>query len=215
MQSIKQILSFIRDIPIETASSEKNPYLEIVWSRGKKMLNSKEANYSFGNDYKVFEQALVKFNQSFEKYNNVLILGFGCGSILHLLEKKYNYTANVVGIEYDSKIIELFNKHFQSDYSLIPELVIDDAQNYLKLTDIQFDVAFVDLFNDLENSPLLFDESFLLDLASKNDALIINTTVTKPEDSTQIANLMLQLSRKFKDVETFDFHDVNKVIIAR
>ncbi|MDA9110855.1 hypothetical protein N9J89_01235 [Bacteroidia bacterium] len=51
------------------------------------MLNTRDANYAFSNGYKVFEYAMKQITEPIDTAENILIFGFGCRSILHLLEK--------------------------------------------------------------------------------------------------------------------------------
>jgi len=81
-----KIASYFWDIPVEKTSSEVNDYLEVVWSQGRKVLNTKSANFSFGNGYKVFEKAISTIKEEVERAAHVLVLGFGCGSILDILK---------------------------------------------------------------------------------------------------------------------------------
>jgi spermidine synthase len=86
-----QLCSFFWDVPILKTSSPQNEYLELVWSNGKKILNTKEANFSFGNASKVITRALSPYTHKIKEAQNILILGFGCGSVVELLDLKYNY----------------------------------------------------------------------------------------------------------------------------
>ena len=158
---LKQIASFAWDIPIERTTSEHNPYLEVVWSNGKKMLNTKDANFSFGNGYLVFEKAFDLIKDFVPTSKKSLILGFGCGSILHLLEKKYNYQGEIVGVEYDQVILDLFQKHFAHEYTKEPKLITGDAQKFVHQNDELYDLIFVDLFTELDNVEFIFNKDFI------------------------------------------------------
>ncbi len=54
----KHLLSFIHDVKIETASSQINPWLEVVFSGGNYLLNSKSATYSYEDKYESYKVAL-------------------------------------------------------------------------------------------------------------------------------------------------------------
>ncbi|MFT7379733.1 MAG: hypothetical protein ACI8ZQ_001486, partial [Bacteroidia bacterium] len=55
-----KIASYVWDIPIAKTSSPQNECLEIVWSMGRKMLNTENANFSFGSGFEVFKLAMSK-----------------------------------------------------------------------------------------------------------------------------------------------------------
>jgi predicted membrane-bound spermidine synthase len=214
---LKRIASFAWDIPIEKTSSQYNPYLEVVWSNGKKMLNTKDANFSFGNGYRVFEKAFNLIKKHVPASKKTLILGFGCGSILHLLEKKYNYEGEIVGVEYDQVILDLFDKHFAKDYSTKPKLITGDAMNFVKESNETYDLIFVDLFTELDNVGFIFSQDFLSQLnniCEQGGVIVFNTIKRTSEDQKNLSGLIMDLSRNFKDVSSNSFQDLNQIIIA-
>jgi spermidine synthase len=216
-EAIIRLLSWFWDIPIEKTSSPQNDYLEVVWTNGRKMLNTKEANFSFGNGYKVFETAMKPIADKIQVSKDILILGFGCGSILHLLEEKYEYNGNIVGVEYDSEILRLFHSHFASNYIKSPTLYSADALEHLKSLEKRYDIIFIDLFIELDNSPLLRNKRFINLLHTSlrpKGTLVFNTTVKGANENTQHTELLNELSRHFKNIESIDFQDYNKIVIA-
>jgi len=216
-EKLLRLFSWVWDIPIEKTCSPQNDYLEIVWSKGKKMLNTKEANFSFGNGYKVFETGMRSITEEISRAQDILILGFGCGSILHLLEYTYKYDNAIDGIEYDTEIIRLFQEHFAQNYSNIPDLYAVDALEYLKTLKKKYDIIFIDLFIELDNSPLLKDKTFITllhDSLQISGTLIFNTTVKSKREEINHNRLLLLLSNTFDNVQTNDFQEYNKIIIA-
>jgi spermidine synthase len=216
-EALLRLFSWVWDIPIEKTSSSENQYLEVVWSNGRKMLNTRDANFSFGNGYKVFETGMKTIPIELECAQDILILGFGCGSILHLLEHSYNFKGHIDGIEYDSEIIRLFHQHFASNYQLQPSLHAVDALDYLQYHNKQYDIIFIDLFIELDNSPLLKDTTFIALLNTslqQNGTLLFNTTVKTKREQLNHTNLLLELSKTFKQVRTTPFQDYNKIIVA-
>lgn len=216
MQTIKKILSYLWDIPIERTGSEQNEYLEVVWSMGRKMLNTKNANYSFGNGYKVFEFAFKQIKEKITNFKKVLVLGFGCGSVEHLLRTKYNSSTQITGVEYDPRIIELYKRHF-SDSDQNTLVVEDDAKVFIESTDQVFDLIVIDLFDDLHTVPFVFEKEFTDQLLQKvNDSgVLIYNTVKAEDNSAKYTELSLQLNKRFKEVGIHTFQDINRIIIAK
>ena len=112
----KRWLSYIREIPIETSESEHNPFLNIVLRNGQYQLCTANAIYSYGDLYDNFSKAFKQIDLDKLPIKNVLILGFGLGSIPLMLEKmfhkKYYYTA----VEIDPEVLRLANTY------VLPEL---------------------------------------------------------------------------------------------
>lgn len=216
MSKFKQILSYVWDIPIERTSSEQNSYLEVVWSMGRKMLNTKNANYSFGNGYKVFERAFKQIEDSIPSITKVLVLGFGCGSVEHLLLNKYHASADLTGIEYDPVIIELYNKYFKQVNSN-SKIIEGDALEFIKGSNEHYDLIIIDLFDDLSTVPFIYEDHFtnaLVDHLRENGILIYNT-VKQEELRSKSTTLGIKLSKHFKEVSFLDFQEINKIIIAQ
>lgn len=214
MSPIKKFISFFWDIPIEKSGSLQNEYLEVVWSQGVKMLNTRNANYSFGTGYQVFEFAFNHLDKILADGLSVLVLGFGCGSIEHILKEK-RLNPKITGIEYDPEIVRLYKKHFMEEESKV-ELICDDASNYLKTCNEQFDLVIIDLFDDLQTVPLTFDKEFTTDLrrVCKEDGALVYNTVINSQQSEEKARLITQLKQLFANVNVLATQKINEVIIA-
>ena len=215
MSRIKQYLSYIWDIPIERSSSAQNEILEVSWSMGRKVLNSKNANYSFGSGYRVFEHAFKLLDLRHRAIDKVLVLGFGAGSVEYLLRKDYAFKGEIVGVEYDQEIIRLYNKHFGGHGPL--DLHPQDAKAFVQESLDSFDLVIIDLFDDLSTVHFVYEEDFTKDLfarLSTSSALIYNT-VESSRDKVARFELIQQLSKKFKEVQVHEFQDINRIIIAK
>ncbi len=213
MSKFKKYLSYFWDIPIERSSSKQNELLEVVWSMGRKVLNSRNANYSFGNGYKVFEYAFSKLGLS--EVKSVLVLGFGAGSVEHLINKVYNLDPQITGIEYDAEIIRLYRDHFSMGAK--NEVLHCDALQFLEQNTNVYDLIIVDLFDDLKTVPIIYNDRFtevILQSVSERGLLIYNT-VESEEDKSLRFDLLSALSKRFRSVEVLEFQDINRIIIAQ
>ena len=217
MSKFKQILSYVWDIPIERTGSDVNPYLEVVWSNGKKMLNTREANFSFGNGFGVFQKAMQLTAAEIRNAQRILILGFGCGSIVKLLEDEHHYAQQVTGIEYDQVILDLYDRHFARQHSLKPELLCRDAEEFVSSTDEVFDLIFIDLFAELNTIPFVFSSEFTQHLKERcpSGTLVYNLVQRGTTDQNNIQELTLQLSSWYRNVEQHPFQDINRILIAK
>ena len=218
MEKLKKIASYIWDVPIANYSSPYNPHLQVVWSGGKKMLHSKNANYSYGSLHEVFSEACIRISKEISEAKSILVLGFGAGSILHILEKNYNYQNKVVGLDYDPIIFEIYQKHFAPEIKLQAELVISDAKKFLLTTNEKFDIIFIDLFQDLQTDSLLFSPelpNLLRTHLENNGTIVINTIIQNSEDKNAAFELLINFGKTFKKVSTQDCHDLNRIIFAK
>jgi len=213
-----QLCSFFWDVPILKTSSPQNEYLELVWSNGKKILNTKEANFSFGNASKVITRALSPYTHKIKEAQNILILGFGCGSVVELLDLKYNYKNKLTGVEYDAKIIDIYHEHFADQFQLKPNIVCSDAADFLSQDHSKFDIILVDLFKELNNSTLLNNPKFLksIKIHSAVGGLVIFNTISRSETENKLlSTLIIELGMLYKNVTTEVYQDINNIIVAK
>ncbi len=161
MSKLKQILSYLWPITSKK-DSDFSGKLEITWIDGKKVLDTKNANYSYGTLQKVLENGLKNVN--FQQINSVLILGLGGGSIARSLQEKFNFCGSIHAVEIDKKIIELAKTEF--DISAIQNLKIinKDALSFVKNSKQIYDLIIVDLFIDTEIPDVFLSEEFCQNL---------------------------------------------------
>ena len=96
MKKIKTILSYMYPTIIETREGSVTPYLEITKSNGKYVLNSHNANYSFGGLHILFDAFFKQINIKQYQIQSVLLLGMGAGSVVTLLKEKFLDFSDVV-----------------------------------------------------------------------------------------------------------------------
>lgn len=188
MQNIpfwKILASWIFPLKIESFDSNKNILLTVNLQYGQLVVYSPNANFSFGNLHYVFQEVIASLNLSLEKKHDILILGFGAGSISEILKNK-NIKHKITGIEYDEAIIEIAKKYFP--YVLIDsEIIFTDAYFFAKTAKSSYDVIFIDLFND----------TFILEKFQTKEFLKNILSLTKP-NSIIVMNSMTNAKKLFK-----------------
>ena len=101
---MKRLLSYIWPIT-KYVESAINGRLEITWYNGKKVLDVKNANYSYGTLQKILHFGLEKIDLL--SVSNVLVLGMGGGSIIETLRKELNFLGEIIAVEIDPKVVEI------------------------------------------------------------------------------------------------------------
>jgi len=142
----KRLLSYVKDVHIEGATSIYNDELNVLLVKGQYQLVTPEAIYSYGNRYDNFFSAFKQINLDNENIDSVLLLGLGLGSIPFMLEKfykkKYRYTA----VEIDDDIIHLASKYVLNFLDSEITTVCTDAINYVQIDQNQYDLVAMDVF---------------------------------------------------------------------
>lgn len=162
----KKYLSHLVPFTIEVTEGTHNHYLEVLYSRGRYQLNTENAIYSFEDLYINYYQAFEKLNIKGRSIKNVLILGFGLGSIPVMLERNFQQNYQFTGVELDEEVLILANKYGISDLSSPIELICADAIQFARQCTTTYDMVCMDVFKDAVVPPAFETLDFLEDLKS-------------------------------------------------
>lgn len=183
--SWKRWLSYLFEFHIESVSSELNPHLYVSLSRGRFQLSTAHAIYSFGDLYDNFSIAFSRLD--FERFRpkDVLILGFGLGSVPIILEKmlpqrKFHFT----GVEADEAVLYLAYKYALPDIASPIELIHADAFAFVSQQRKKFDLIAMDIFVDDEIPAIFEKEDFIkrLKLLLSPGGLLIYNRLARTKD---------------------------------
>jgi SAM-dependent methyltransferase len=184
----RRLFSYIKEVHIETSESEYNPDLYVVMRNGRYQLCTANAIYSYGDLYDNFSKAFKKINLDKLAIENVLILGFGLGSIPIMLEKmfhkKYHYTA----VEIDAEVLRLANTYGVGDLKSSMDFQVMDAYLYAAFCEEKFDMICMDVFLDDTVPTELEEEDFLLNLKNMltpNGVLLFNKLAFHKKDKLE------------------------------
>ncbi len=138
--------------------------LEVIRQNSRMILNAPHTNYSFGALHEVFRNAFLQLNPDYQKIENILVLGFGAGSVAWILQKENFCKGYITGVEIDKEVIALAKKHFRLDDLENLDLHIEDAAEFLIKGTKQYDLIVVDLFLDHRTPERFLTTVFLNDL---------------------------------------------------
>jgi spermidine synthase len=144
----KKWASYIEPIVLEMTASELNPELTVMLNRGRLQLLSGNAIYSWDDLYHNFTHLFDHIGINKRPLKEVLILGFGLGSIPYMLEKKYHQRAAYTGVEWDAEVSELAARFTLTRLSSPVDLITADAAVFIEVCEQQFDLVVVDIFED-------------------------------------------------------------------
>lgn len=181
MKRIRNIVSFIYPILIESRNGTVTNYLEVMQSNGQYVLNSLKANYSFGGVHIIFEKLFQKINIKQYDFKNVLILGMGAGSVIKLLQEKFDINCSITAVEKDKVVIELAEKYFNIEKYKALTIVNADAFEYAATTTNTYDLIISDLFVEWDVPKIFASNEYLVNLKriSNNKACIIYNKMTE------------------------------------
>ena len=146
---------------IEKSVSMVNDTLEVLKVGDILMLNSANTNYSFGGLHRVFRNAFEKVSIAERDISNVLILGFGAGSVASILQEEYKISCKIKAVEKDPEVIRLGREYFNTQRYSGLEIVEADAEEFIRNENLHYDLIIVDLYIDFEVPAFCHSREFI------------------------------------------------------
>ncbi|MFV8364544.1 spermidine synthase [Flavobacterium sp. ZT3P35] len=187
---IKKIFSYFLPIKIYETKSVLSKSLEVTWANGELVLDSQNANYSYGSLQRILRLGLK--NIGYEKIavmNQIIILGVGGGSVIKTLVDEIKFKGSITGVEIDPEIINIANTYFKLDEIKNFTIVIDDAFEFVLKTKAKYDLIIIDIFQDTTMPNFLFETFFtnrVCSLLKSRGFILFNTMLLN--DSQNLRN---------------------------
>ncbi|RZS90583.1 spermidine synthase [Aquimarina brevivitae] len=211
---MKKLASYI--IPFtKTISSKISGTLEITWINGKKVLDSQNANYSYGSLQRVLEYGISKIY--FDSKSDILVLGLGAGSVLHSLRKKFKHQGSITAVELDPVAIDLAKHEFEVDSLDNITIIESDAFDYVAHSKNTYHFIIVDLFIDDQVPESFYSQEFwdhIISILKPKGTVLFNAGI-------QLKNhqKLEQLIALYTDTMVFNIHNevlgTNTLVIGR
>ncbi len=185
---------------------------------GKYLLNSGQANYSFGTLHTVFQRAFSKTNLKTFHPKSVLILGFGAGSIAHILQVELKLNCAITGIEKDAKLIEIAKKYFRFSEHKNLQVCIDDALTYMEGNTKKYDLIVVDLFDEMDVPEQFQTPKFiqlLFNHLNKSGWMYYNYVVDTALQQQKFTDFEAQFNEIFETSTCLNFEQGNKILFCK
>lgn len=179
--NVKKLLSYFVPINIHQKKSKINTNLEITWNNGQLVLDSKNTNFSYGSLQRVLRKGLKEIGfEQIRSFKNIAVLGVAGGSVIKTLVDEVLFKGKITGVEIDPETIQLANSYFGLNQIDNLEIVIDDAENFIKTTTQKYSLIIIDIFQDNVMPAFLFEKPFtenILNSLDKNGFIVFNTIV--------------------------------------
>ncbi len=219
MKSLHKYLSYIVRFVVEESSSIHNDKLIVAIQDGKYVLNSQNANYSFGSLHRVFQKAFKIIRLKERNFSSCLLLGGGAGSIPSILYKELGLNISTTVVEIDKEVIRLGKKYFKlGDY---PNLTIinEDAFVFVSNTTETYDLIAIDIFKDVMVPERFISFVFFDNIKKRltpNGVVIFNFVSFDFETKQQIKKIEQLLTTVFKEstITTHKIESLNRVFVV-
>ena len=177
---ISYLWPFTKKIP-----SEINGILEVSWINGKKVLDTKNANYSYGSLQKILTFGLSKI--SIHPKSNILLLGLGAGCIINPIREEFNCSGKITAVELDKVIIAIAEQEFNVINNKSLEIVCADALEFVTKSIETYHLIIIDLFIDNQVPKQFYSIPFwsnLIKLMAPEGFFIFNAGINTKDKST-------------------------------
>lgn len=176
-----------------------NGTLEVTYVNGKKVLDTENANYSYGSLQKILEIGLTKVDLN--AVENILLLGMGGGSVIHSLQNTFEYSKNIVAVEIDPEVIKLAKEEFGITSSKKLQIIEGDAFQFVKNSTEKFQLIIIDLFIDTNVPPIFYGKEFCENVANSiqsNGSFIFNVGMNLKKNSNTLESVTSYFGDNFK-----------------
>jgi spermidine synthase len=218
MAALKKVLSWIWPLPLKRVEGKLTAVLEVTYEQGKKVLNAGEVNYSFGALHNVFRIALQKAKIIESPPADVLILGFGAGSIASIIVEEFGQHPRMTGVEADPVVVKLAKDEF--DIARFTGLEIENttAEKFIASCHSKFNLIAVDVFIESHVPESCKSHAFLEAIyrcLAKNGRVVFNVM---PEENAAAENeFSARFRTNFDETEIHELHvggSPNRVFIG-
>ncbi|MFA7444768.1 MAG: methyltransferase domain-containing protein [Flavobacteriaceae bacterium] len=211
-------MSYLYPITVFKTHSDISQTIEVTLSGGELLLDSKNANYSYGSLQRVLRLGLKKIGfPTLLKMEHILVLGVAGGSVIKTLTEEIGFKGKVTGVEIDKNIIEIANRFFRLDQIENLNLIIDDAFEFVLKTREKYDLIIIDIFRDTKMPNFLYEEFFkdrILFLLKENGFILFNTMTLDKESRDKNKRYVAYYKSKVKGVEVVsNVENFNEIII--
>lgn len=212
---MSKILSYFYPITKKVVSDFSGT-LEITWYNGKKMLNTENANYSYGSLQEILKYGLEKID--LKNVNSILLLGLGGGSVIETLLSDFKYSKHISAVDIDPVIIDIAVREFNLKENETLKLICDDAGNFMRCNTQLFDLIIIDLFIDIKVPQSFLKLPFwetVVNASGTNGTILFNASLEKTR-STALDDIIRFLNTCFYKTEVYDkVKNTNTLIIAK
>ncbi|MFN8713212.1 MAG: spermidine synthase [Bacteroidota bacterium] len=214
MDFLKRLLSFIRPVILRTEEGRITQQLEVVYENGRKVLHAATVNYSFGALHDVFRAALKRADVQTLNPRQVLILGFGGGSIARILHHELQLDAAITGVDADEIVLQLAREEFDAGKIKHLKLITAKAQDFVQHAKPGYDLICVDVFVEAQVPAECRTNEFIKQLhtlLNKKGTLIFNFMRFLPDEHLPLQTF---LNSSFSSVDEMVMHlgDADNVV---
>lgn len=214
---LKKIFSYILPLKIYQTKSVLSKSIEVTWANGQLVLDSKNANYSYGSLQRILRLGLK--NIGFDKIlamEQILVLGVAGGSVIKTLVEEIKFKGKITGVEIDPEIINIADAYFQLNEVKNLTIIIDDAFEYVLKTRKKYDLIIIDVFQDTTMPNFLFEPFFtnrVCTLLKSRGFILFNTMLLNEKQNQRNRKYVNEFYKNHFKIKTIPRIEVHNELI--
>lgn len=216
---LKKIFSYFIPITIYKKKSSLSKTIEITWTNGELVLDSKNTNYSYGSLQRILRKGLKSIGyKNINSMDHILVLGVAGGSVIKTLVEEIQFRGKITGVEIDSEIIAIANEYFNLSAIANLDIIIEDAFEFVLKTKNKYDLIIIDIFQDTTMPNFLFEDYFIDRIGfilNPNGLILFNTMIINEAGNIRNKKYSTQFNdSKFKVTRLPRIEQHNELIIV-
>ncbi|QIX61152.1 fused MFS/spermidine synthase [Hymenobacter sp. BT18] len=212
---MKKLLSYLFPFTRRVPSAVSGE-LEVTLYQGRKVLDSRTANYSYGALQRVLRFGLQQIPLA--GVEHVLLLGLGGGSVIQTLREELHYTRAVTAVELDPVVIQVAAEEFGIVSSPTLQIIQADAFAWVEQARGAFGLIIVDISIDSKIPEEVFSSAFwqaLHGLLSPGGYILLNA-IEATSHAALIEALRPQAAQLGLDLHVHQaVEKINQLLVAR
>ena len=214
---LKKIFSYILPLKIYQTKSVLSKSIEVTWANGQLVLDSKNANYSYGSLQRILRLGLknIGFDKIFAM-EQILVLGVAGGSVIKTLVEEIKFKGKITGVEIDPEIINIADAYFQLNEVKNLTIIIDDAFEYVLKTRKKYDLIIIDVFQDTTMPNFLFEPFFtnrVCTLLKSRGFILFNTMLLNEKQNQRNRKYVNEFYKNHFKIKTIPRIEVHNELI--
>lgn len=193
--------------------SKINGKINIVESRGNKIIYVRGAEQSGGTIPGMWQKALSKLKTRNLKPETCLLLGLGGGDVVRIIRKIYP-DMKITAVDIDPVMIKIAKVYYKILNSRTLKIVKNDALYYLLINKKKFDLIIVDLFIGFKNPDKFRTTDFLLKLKKSlnPNGIVIYNSQYSAENSWEFENFFKTCVAVFNRCEIIVSYPFSRIL---
>lgn len=214
----KKLFSYLLPITIFKQKSTISHTLEVTWTNGKLVLDSKNTNYSYGSLQRILRKGLKIIGfERIKTMKSILVLGVAGGSVIRTLVDEIHFKGKITGVDIDQAVIEIANEYFRLNKIPNLQIIIDDASEFVKKTKNKYDLIIIDIFQDTKMPDFLFQTLFISRiclLLNPKGFVLFNTMQVNAKQKQLLLDYVKNFdSNKYKVTKFNKLEETNELIL--